>query len=713
MFCQKCGTEVPDDASFCGSCGHDLGVTTPLAALRDVTGQNEIDLVRAALHGDYEILEELGRGGMAIVYRAREIMLDREVAIKVLPFSLAFDREFVERFQREARTSARLEHPNIIPIYRVGKTDNVIYFAMKFLRGKSLADIIADRGRLPAAQIRQLLIETGGALGYAHQHGIVHRDIKPDNIMFKESGQAVLCDFGIAKAASGTRLTGTGMAIGTPYYMSPEQARAQALDGRSDLYSLGVVAYQCLTGNVPFDGEDSFAIGYKHIMEELPQLELTDSEERALDEVIRKMMAKDPADRYQKAEDLVMLLSDGGPTAAILPPIVSQKTTPMQSMPGVAVSEEETAIIVSTPIPPTSGSAGSSGIIPPPQETGRETGAPTPTGPGPSGTSAGSVGPAVPPTPTTPMPRASTESPGVTPARRRRTGVLVGMLVVLVGGGVGGGYYYTQVAGGVLPFFPTPDGSEAATPATSEASSPGGPGPGGNAPLARSDGEGDPGTLGALPAAGDSTGVDVDPRADSTVELPARGVLALSNMGRNARLFIDGRPARGSEFSLPPGPHTIRVERSGYRPYRRTLTVAAGDTLSHRVTLARLPKVSRPPPDPTPVPAEEPPASQCTAFDDTYNVNGECFDSTPRLPASVSPFVALDATVPRRPTRPAILVVQVRPDGSAATILPKDPTDVPQFAILAVAFAKNLTYQPARKNGQPVMAWAQFVFYPQ
>ena len=192
---------------------------------------------------------------MAIVFKAKEKQLDHEVAIKVLPFSLAFDKEFVERFQREARTSAKLEHPNIIPIYRVGKSGRVIYFVMKFLRGKPLSTILAARGSLPPLEIKKILAEVARALAYAHKKEIVHRDIKPDNIMFDEHGHAVVTDFGIAKAASGGKLTGTGMSIGTPHYMSPEQAKAQPLDGRSDIYSLGVVAYQCLTGTVPFDGE--------------------------------------------------------------------------------------------------------------------------------------------------------------------------------------------------------------------------------------------------------------------------------------------------------------------------------------------------------------------------------------------------------------------------------------------------------------------------
>src|SRR5690242_19124108 len=361
MCCSSCGTQHDDASKFCRSCGLDLTATTPVSAARDHEPEvTEVDLVREQLKDEYEILEELGRGGMAIVFKARERQLDRDVAIKVLPFSLAFDKEFVERFQREARTSAKLEHPSIIPIYRVGKSGRVIYFVMKFLRGKPLSSVLAARGTLPPAEIRQILVQVARALAYAHKSGIVHRDIKPDNIMFDEHGLAVVTDFGIAKAASGGKLTGTGMSIGTPHYMSPEQARAQAIDGRSDIYSLGVVAYQCLTGAVPYDGEDSFSIGYKHITEPIPTPSLITADERRIFEVIKRMLMKDPADRFQSCEELVASIQ-GQPTAAPgtvrastaaavvggartgggaatvpspvggLPPIVSQPTTPIES----------------------------------------------------------------------------------------------------------------------------------------------------------------------------------------------------------------------------------------------------------------------------------------------------------------------------------------------------------------------------------------------
>src|SRR6266850_6191842 len=345
MYCSRCGTQNKDTAKFCDSCGLDLTATTPVGALSEPQEVTEIEMVRKELDEEYEIVDELGRGGMAIVFKAKEKQLDREVAIKVLPFSLAFDKEFVERFQREARTSAKLEHPNIIPIYRVGKSGRVIYFVMKFLRGKPLSAILAGRGAMPPGEIRVVLSQVGRALGYAHKSGIVHRDIKPDNIMFDEHGQAVVTDFGIAKAASGGKLTGTGMSIGTPHYMSPEQAKAQALDGRSDIYSLGVVAYQCLTGAVPFDGEDSFSIGYKHIMEEIPTPPLETPEKKNLFEVIRKMMAKTPAQRFQNADGLVSVL-EGGRSVSF----TTDATMAMPSLTGARLAAAST-----TPLPRATG----------------------------------------------------------------------------------------------------------------------------------------------------------------------------------------------------------------------------------------------------------------------------------------------------------------------------------------------------------------------
>jgi predicted Ser/Thr protein kinase len=272
------------------------------------TEPSDLQIVRSALAADYDILGELGRGGMAIVYHARERALDRDVAVKVLPAAMAFDAELVERFQREARTSAQLEHPHIVPIYRVGQAGRVIYFVMKYLRGRPLSAVLAGRGTLTPDEIRRILLETGSALGYAAARGVIHRDVKPDNLVLDEGGRCVLTDFGIARSAADQRLTATGMSIGTPRYMSPEQARAKPADCRSDIYSLGVVAYECLTGRPPFDGDDALAILMDHVQKPLPRPALRTADERALFAVIERMLAKDPARRIQDADELAVAL---------------------------------------------------------------------------------------------------------------------------------------------------------------------------------------------------------------------------------------------------------------------------------------------------------------------------------------------------------------------------------------------------------------------
>jgi serine/threonine-protein kinase len=276
--------------------------------------QAEADVVRDALDADYEVLEEIGRGGMAVVYRARERQLDREVAIKVLPFALTYDADVVERFLREARTSAQLEHPHIVPIYRVGRAGPVIYFAMKLLRGETLSEYLERHGRLPTWEVRRILLETAGALCYAAERRVVHRDVKPDNIMLDDERRCVMTDFGIARSPTDASLTATGVTVGTPRYMSPEQARGRALDGRSDVYSLGVVGYECLTGAVPFAGDDPLAIMLDHVQTPVPRPALDSDDARRLYRVIERMLAKRPEDRFASTADLLAALADG-PTA--------------------------------------------------------------------------------------------------------------------------------------------------------------------------------------------------------------------------------------------------------------------------------------------------------------------------------------------------------------------------------------------------------------
>src|SRR5688500_4404745 len=213
---------------------------------------------------------------------------------------------------------------------------------MQLLRGQSLSERLRERGRLTAAEVRRVLIETASALGYAAKHGVVHRDVKPDNILLDADGRCVMTDFGIARSASEQRLTATGMSVGTPRYMSPEQARARDLDGRSDLYSLGIVAYECLAGQAPFESGDAFAILMEHINEPLPKPRLETPEDLALFAIIEQMLAKSPDDRFQTADELISALGatpdvrlSGGASSQPARPRSSAATT---VAPGAAAS---------------------------------------------------------------------------------------------------------------------------------------------------------------------------------------------------------------------------------------------------------------------------------------------------------------------------------------------------------------------------------------
>ncbi|UCE18119.1 MAG: serine/threonine protein kinase [Gemmatimonadota bacterium] len=257
--------------------------------------------------GNYQIIEEIGRGGMGVVYKALQTSLNRIVAMKVLPKQYTRDQEFLGRFRREARAAAGLNHANIIQIYEIGQQSGIHYFIMEYIEGKNLKHLIEEKGALPIQQVLDIAWDTCKALDFAHKHGVIHRDIKPHNIMISKLKVTKVFDFGIARAADSGGLTTTGTSIGTPQYMSPEQARGEKeTDGRADLYSLGIVLYEMLVGKVPFEGSTAVGTMYRHV-NEIPMApsQKNPSIPEELDRIVLKALQKEKEKRYQTGEEMI------------------------------------------------------------------------------------------------------------------------------------------------------------------------------------------------------------------------------------------------------------------------------------------------------------------------------------------------------------------------------------------------------------------------
>jgi len=299
--------------------------------------------LQAALRGRYSIEREVGRGGMGIVYLAHEVALDRPVALKLLPPALAHQGGLRDRFLREARTAARLSHPNIVPIHAVDTVDDFVFFAMAYVDGETLGQRVRERGPLPAAEATRVLREAAWALAYAHAQGVVHRDVKPDNIMREHAtGRVLVTDFGIAHVREGTG-TEAGEVLGTAEFMSPEQASGEPLDARSDIYALGCVGYFLLSGQLPFQGEHVGAVLAKQISQPAPALaSVAPAVPSRLGRVIARCLNKAPAERFPSGEALAEALDQSAPVRRELPiPLrvfVKQNREGYRTSPAVAVA---------------------------------------------------------------------------------------------------------------------------------------------------------------------------------------------------------------------------------------------------------------------------------------------------------------------------------------------------------------------------------------
>ena len=254
--------------------------------------------------GRYEIIGELGQGAMGVVYKAKDPLIDRVVAIKTINLDQAMEEreEYEARFYQEARAAGRLSHHNIVTIYDVGKSGDIAYIAMEFLQGRELRDVLNEKSVLPVGQVLDIVAQVAQGLAYAHEHGIVHRDVKPSNIMIQKDGHVKITDFGIARMASAAVRTQTGMVLGSPKYMSPEQVMGKLTDQRSDIFSLGVMLYEMLTGRPPFSGENVNAIMYQTLNAAPPQpSSMNPSVPDMLNFIVAKALAKKMDERYQNA----------------------------------------------------------------------------------------------------------------------------------------------------------------------------------------------------------------------------------------------------------------------------------------------------------------------------------------------------------------------------------------------------------------------------
>jgi eukaryotic-like serine/threonine-protein kinase len=294
--------------------------------------------------GRYRIVRRIGSGGMADVYCAQDTHLGREVALKVLHRRFAQDQEFVERFRREAKSAAGLQHPNVVGVYDRGEHDGTYYIAMEYLTGRTLKQIVSSESPLPEEQVVELGLQILAAAAFAHRHGVIHRDFKPHNVIVDENGQAKVTDFGIARAGA-SEMTETGSIMGTAQYLSPEQAQGHAVTPASDLYSIGVMLYEMLAARLPFEGDSAVAVALKHLSQPPPPLStLRPDVSPALEAVVMASLAKDPAQRWQSADDfgqaLVAAREQSPPVAnsvqqhtAIFTPVPVEETAPTQVAP--------------------------------------------------------------------------------------------------------------------------------------------------------------------------------------------------------------------------------------------------------------------------------------------------------------------------------------------------------------------------------------------
>jgi hypothetical protein len=544
--CPKCQTPLVPGVNFCGNCGAlisgvwgsrtEMFGSTVAVQVTDST-DTIAELLTGATLGDYDIYGELGRGGMAAVYLALDLALNRKVAIKTMLPELVVKTDMVQRFKREAQTAAGLNHPHIIQIFSVKETEKLVYFVMKFIEGRSVEAIIAEQGQLSIGLAQMILGQVASALAYAHRKGVVHRDVKPANVMIDEDGWAIVTDFGIAKVQVAQNLTATGTAIGTPTYMSPEQFHNKTITGKSDQYSLGVVAHELLIGKKPFDGATYAEIITQHLFEPAPELRnLRPDVPQAISDAVKRMLAKNPDERFPDLDAAAIAIGRPDPVES------DRLRNEMMDLAKTGPRRTVRMSVPVSPIPmtkkPTQAAPAAATVV---------------AGSQPRGAAAARTVPERPGARPKPQPRASGES------RSRVPAWAIGAVVV---GVLGGGF-------GIWKAASSPD-----APPASVVTAP----PGQQQAAATQPETTTPTPPAQQPAA--PAEAAAPPATRPGAEAPAPGRIAVTDAPANAVISLDGRRQSGRQFTARAGTHQLRIQATGFETMSRSITVAAGEQIS-------------------------------------------------------------------------------------------------------------------------------------
>jgi serine/threonine protein kinase len=500
------------------------------------------ELLRKATEGQYTILRMLGKGGMAVVYLARETHLARNVAIKVLPPELTFGHG-VERFKREAKTAAALDHANIIPVYRVSTEGTLFWYAMKYLEGQSLEQVLKDRGKLTLDLTIRILRQVADALDYAHERKVVHRDMKPANVMLDAKNRVIVTDFGIAKALSEGTLTASGSVIGTPYFMSPEQGMGKMVSGASDQYSVGVMAYRMLAGHVPFEGDSAIDVLHKHCMVQPPPLEnAAPGLPRHVYLAVHRALDKKAEHRFETVGAFVDAMQSADALGAGGPALSLGGTGAGDATLVVPTGGFSNADLATTPMPSMARSM------------------------------PGMADPVTPPTPQTMPPSTSLRIV-------KKKGAPVGLIaagLIVIGGGAAGVYFATRGGSAPEPIVQAPVETQQAPPAGV--------------------------TQTPAPAPVDTTTrqAPTAPPAESRPAQPATprtGTLLVTGLPSGGSIVIDGgRVVRNqSSVDLDPGTYEITLAAGGFEPQEATVRIVADRTERLRFDRRALQQAAAPP----------------------------------------------------------------------------------------------------------------------